>query len=85
MEVRADESLYAALRRADHPIASTCDGDLVCGRCVVRIEAGRVEPPRPGRAEEELLASCADEPDAERFACAVRIAGDGVVVSASYW
>lgn len=77
-----------ALRAGSQPIGSSCGGDRVCGRCVVRVVDGALPPPDAG--EERVLRRVRAEPD-ERLAC--RILRDEVVqggaleitLTTNYW
>ena len=77
-----------ALRAGSQPIGSSCGGDLVCGRCVVRVLEGALTP--PDEREQRVLERVRAEPD-ERLAC--RILRDEVVergaleitLTTNYW
>jgi ferredoxin, 2Fe-2S len=75
------ETLFEALRRNDVPIASSCNGDGVCGRCRLRILEGAALLDPPGDLERRHAGAMA--PD-ERLACQALVRGD-IVVSATYW
>jgi adenylate cyclase len=81
VEVPRGERLVDAIRRAGLPIAAPCGDDLICGRCGVRILAGRVtrESPIERRAKQR------NRIDPElRLACAIRVHGD-LEIAADYW
>ncbi len=81
IEVRKGVLLIDAAREAGLPIASPCGDDLICGRCGVRVLAGRVtrEAPVESNAKER------NRIDPElRLACAVRV-HDDLEVTADYW
>jgi ferredoxin len=86
LDVAAGETLWRALRRAGHPIAAACDGDGVCGHCAVRVVDGAraLRPLRPARLERAVLAQHGAGSDA-RLSCLVKVAGEGLVVTTSYW
>ncbi len=82
VEVAPDTDLFSALRRGGMPIASSCTGRRVCGRCVVAVLHGHA-----GRAEAEERAILAREAAApnERLACRLVPREPGLVVTAGYW
>lgn len=75
-----------ALRSGQQPIASSCSGETVCGRCVVQILGGdeALSPPQPD--EEAVLTALGADPG-DRLAC--RLGRDEVqgelVLGAHYW
>jgi len=79
-----DQSIFEALRESNQPIASSCLGVAVCGRCLVRVKSG-IESLSPVDAVERriLLAEQAD-PD-QRLACQSYVTAPGVVLSTDYW
>lgn len=80
VQVAAGADLFTAIRGAGLPIASSCTGRVVCGKCVVGV-SGPVSP-----AEDEERAVLAREgAEGLRLACRVVPRGAGVVVTASYW
>ncbi len=73
--------LFTALREGGVPIASSCTGQKVCGRCLVTVLAGQVGAPEAD--EQRVLDRAGAAPD-ERLAC--RLAPTpGLVVTAGYW
>jgi ferredoxin len=80
-EVAKGTRLIDAVRDAGLPIARACGDDLVCGKCGVRILAGRVsrEAPIETRAKERNRV-----PSELRLACALRVQSD-LTLSADYW
>jgi 2Fe-2S ferredoxin len=66
------------------PVASSCRGDGVCGKCriaVVSATAGALEP----ESERELfLRNQHSVPDGFRISCQVAVHGD-ITVDATYW
>ncbi len=66
-------SLLEAAQRAGVMLAAICGGEGTCGRCVVRVMAGQVSPPR---SREEDALSAADVADGWRLACQTDIASD---------
>lgn len=79
-------SIFEALRAGGQPIASSCSGATVCGRCLVQVHRGgaALTPPEPDEAR--LLARRSAEAG-ERLACRLYREDEAtvVVVSAHYW
>ncbi len=76
---RAGDLVYDRLRASDIPLASSCDGSAICGRCRIQIE-GPVDPPEA--AELEVLDKQGHAQG--RLACCTRVRGD-VTVTTTYW
>ena len=79
-------SAFAALRGGGQPIASSCSGETVCGRCKVQVLAGggRLPPPAP---EEEAVLAVMDAEPGERLACRLGpsdVPGE-IVLRTNYW
>jgi ferredoxin len=73
--------VFQQLRRAQVPIASSCLGEAVCGRCVVEVVEGEVTPTTPDeRVRLEILGLTG-----VRLACRLRARGPGVVLRTTYW
>ena len=79
----AGSTLLDALRRGGIPVGSSCDGDLICGYCRLRILAGAAHLSPVEGEERRLLLRKGADPD-ERIACAARIQGP-VTLTADYW
>jgi|GEM_PF-1128501 len=75
-----------ALRAGQQPIASSCSGETVCGRCVVQIIGGADALPPAEPDELAVLAVYGAEPG-ERLACRLlrEDASDELVLSTHYW
>ena len=75
--------LIDAVRKAGMPIARSCGGEGLCGRCGVQILEGSAavaaEAPDEARAKERNRV----DPDL-RLACRVHVRAD-LVVAAPYW
>jgi ferredoxin len=82
-EVRSDETVLDAARRADAPVGNSCGSVGVCGRCRVRVLAGAENLSPPTMIELRVSAQRGFEPD-ERLACQAVVTGD-VEVTTSYW
>lgn len=73
-----DELLLAGL-----PVASSCHGDGVCGKCRIRILSG-VENLSPIAELERMLRDRLKVPPDFRISCQTRVHGD-VLIDATYW
>ncbi len=82
--VTPDETLFQALKRAGIPVASSCHGGVVCGRCVVRVLEGEAALSSPDEEETRVLHREQVGPD-ERLACRTRSRAQGVVITTGYW
>ena len=78
------QDLFTGLRAAGLPIASSCTGRVVCGRCVLGILEGAELLPPPALEEAAALARV-DAAPGERLACMAAPLASGLVVTASYW
>ena len=79
-------SAFAALRAGGQPIASSCSGETVCGRCTVQVLAGGGQLPPAAPQEESVLAVMDAEPG-ERLACRLSpsyVSGE-IVLRTNYW
>jgi len=83
VRVPVGTSLLDAARRAGLPVASACGGAGVCGRCGLRVLAGRGALLAETGAETRAKARNRIEP-AVRLACRVDVTAD-VTVTAAYW
>lgn len=81
---RPGDTLFDALKTADQPIASSCAGNVVCGRCTVRVVQG-AEALSESDAEERAILSREDAGPDERLACRASPRGPGVIVTTGYW
>lgn len=75
-----------ALRAGHQPIASSCAGETVCGRCGVFVEGGGDGLAPPDDVEATILSVLHEEPSA-RLACRVRrddVAGV-LTLRTNYW
>ncbi len=81
IEAKKEDSLFKNLKDAEVPIASSCKGDGVCGKCVVRLEKGSLPP--ANALELALQKKYALDPD-QRISCQCLITED-IAISTSYW
>lgn len=71
-----------AARARGLPVAASCVSEGICGRCVVRIEAGVLSA--PDSQEQATLLRLGRAPN-ERLFCRLRPASEAIVVSTGYW
>ncbi len=76
-------NLMQALLAAGKPVASSCKGDGVCGRCIIQILSG-AENLSPKNATELFLYEKYRLRADQRISCQTEVLGD-VKVHASYW
>lgn len=79
-----DQSLFEALREAGQPIASSCLGVAVCGRCLVRVRSGAESLSKVDAVERKVLLNEQADPD-QRLACQCYVSAAGVALSTDYW
>ena len=77
------EPLFDVIRRSERPLASSCDGDSICGWCRVVILEGAETLPAMEAPERALLARRGLEPGL-RIACGLLVQGD-LTVTTTYW
>ncbi len=83
LEGNPEESLFQILRKNDIPVASSCLGDGVCGKCRLKIEAG-IENLSPVEPLEAKLIEKYQLLPSQRISCQCSVHGD-VTVTSSYW
>lgn len=73
----------ATLRANKIPVASSCQGDGICGRCRIQILAGaeRLSPPNE---TETILRDREKLKPHERISCQTEVLGD-ILIDTSYW
>jgi 2Fe-2S ferredoxin len=82
-EVASGANLMEELLLAGLPVASSCHGDGICGKCRVRVISG-MENLSPINALERMLRDRLRIPNEFRISCQSRVFGD-VVVDTTYW
>lgn len=82
-ETSPDQSLMRSLLDAGVPVASSCGGDGICGKCQLKIIKGD-ENLNPPTTEERLLRDQGRVKPGYRLSCQVHPTGD-VEVDAAYW
>lgn len=83
LEVEEGANLMQALQNAGIAVASSCGGDAVCGKCILKITSGaeNLSPP----TEDELFLVEKDRiKPGFRVSCQCQVLGD-IEVDATYW
>lgn len=83
LEVQSGANLMDALLNAGLPVASSCLGDGVCGRCRIQVIQGKENLSAINTIEEIVRTRLRVPPDV-RISCQTLVLGD-VVIDASYW
>jgi 2Fe-2S ferredoxin len=83
IEVQEGANLMKTLLNAHLPVASSCHGDGICGRCRIVIVEGR-DHLSPINAAEEILRDRLKIPADVRISCQTQVFGD-ITIDASYW
>jgi ferredoxin len=78
------ESLFETLKRCDQPVASSCRGNVVCGRCIVRVVKGG-QNLSTMEDEERAVLLREGAADDERLACRAYLEQDEVTLTTGYW
>jgi len=81
IEVPSGKNLMQALLEAGLPVASSCRGDGVCGKCRIQIVSGTLAPESD---LEKFLRERHSIPPGFRVSCQVAVTDD-LVVDATYW
>ena len=77
-DVKADETLLDAARRAGAPLGNSCGGVGVCSRCKVQVVEGAENLSEPTRLESTRVSG------GERLACQAVVRGD-CAITTTYW
>lgn len=83
LDVPVGSNLMQALLEGGRPVASSCQGDGVCGKCRIEIVDGRKNL-SPETELEKFLRERHLIPKEMRVSCQTQILGD-ITVNASYW
>lgn len=77
------DNLMAVLREQKIPVASSCQGDGICGRCRIQILAGadKLSPPNE---QEKILRDRLNLKPNERISCQTEVLGD-ILIDTTYW
>ncbi len=82
-DVQAGENLMKALLAHGIPVASSCNGDGVCGKCRLQIVKGSKNL-SDRNATENFLTEKNNAEDDIRFSCQAFVHGD-ITIDATYW
>lgn len=76
-------NLMQALLEAGLPVASSCRGDGVCGKCRIEIIEGQTQL-SPENDREKFLRERHNIPKSERISCQVQVLGK-IKIHTPYW
>ncbi len=82
-EAKEGSNLMQILLDNDHPVANTCGGEAVCGKCNIRVLSGSKHLTPMSPIEKEKLESMALPTD-HRLSCQCKIQGD-ITIDTDYW
>jgi ferredoxin, 2Fe-2S len=82
--VAAGENLMQALIAAGHPVASSCNGKGVCGKCKVQVHNANQGSHGAMTALETITAARVGLAKNERLSCQLVIQSD-IEISTGYW
>lgn len=77
------ENLFRTLRAADTAVASSCQGDGICGKCVVKVLKGAENLSPPTELELKLKEKYSYS-ESQRISCQTEVLGD-VEIATTYW
>jgi 2Fe-2S ferredoxin len=77
-------NLMQALQQNNVPVASSCGGEAVCGKCAVKVLSGDFNLSSKKQKEKECLAQHAIYDSKMRLSCQCIVMGD-VKVDTDYW
>lgn len=83
IEVPEGAELMQSLLENGLPVASSCKGQLVCGKCYVQVVDGSYNLSSPSQEERDVM-DLKDVPSGHRMSCACKIEGD-VTIDTPYW
>lgn len=83
LEVEQGTVLMEALLKAGLPVASSCHGDGICGKCRVQIVAGAENLTKINEIE-TLVRDRLRVPAEFRISCQTRVVGD-ITIDTAYW
>lgn len=83
IEVESGENLMEALLKREIPVASSCSGQLVCGKCHIQVTDGSYNLSPPSGNERDFM-EIKDVPKGSRMSCACLVEGD-ITVDTPYW
>lgn len=83
LQVESGTLLMEALLKAGLPVASSCHGDGICGKCRIRIETGLENLSKINEVE-AIVRDRLKVPSDYRISCQTRVLGD-ILIDTSYW
>lgn len=83
LEIQKEENLLFELLRAGLPVASSCYGEGICGKCKIQILSGMENISSESDLEKTLKLRNALSAT-ERIACQIQILGD-ITIDTPYW
>lgn len=83
LEVPVGSNLMRSLQDADIPVASSCDGEGICGKCRLQVHEGAAHLSPQTELEEFLRERYQLKPN-ERISCQCEVRGD-IRIHATYW
>ncbi len=81
VDVEKGTSLFTALKTARVPLASSCNGEGICNKCIVRLVAGSLA--EPNALEQKLIEKFELEAD-QRISCQCTVTTD-LTLTTTYW
>lgn len=84
LEVEDGSNLMRSLLSSGIPVASSCQGDGVCGKCALRVLAKTGVLPDRTPLEKELLIKANRDHAEYRISCQLQLTQD-ILVDADYW
>ncbi len=83
IEVAQDANLMEALTEAEIPVASSCGGNGVCTKCLVKVIEGRENLSPENDLEQDMRDIHGYERN-QRMSCQAHVCGD-IKIDADYW
>lgn len=81
--VEAGANLMQALLDHQVPVASSCGGEGVCTKCLIKVIEGKENLSPPNETENDLR-EIHDFPKNERISCQTQVLGD-ITIDTTYW
>ena len=82
LNVDEEENLFLSLKAHHVPIASSCGGEAVCGKCIVRVKSS--SPLHSPNDLEAALISKLELNDNVRVSCQLAVHSD-IEIETDYW
>lgn len=83
LDVDKGENLFKTFKNQEIPIASSCNGQGICGKCIVLVLQSQVPLPPEGHYETELKKRMGINPK-YRLSCQLEVQGD-MKIKTTYW